>query len=31
MLSKNIVFTEKNVARLIEEEVRMPESNEVLV
>ena len=31
MTSKNIVFVEKNVAKLLEEEVRMPDSNEILV
>jgi len=31
MKSRNIVFVEKNVARLVEEEVNMPKNNEILV
>lgn len=31
MISKNIVYVEKNVAKLLEEEVRMPERGEILV
>ena len=31
MKSRNIVFVEKNVARLVEEEVNMPKNSEILV